>query len=974
MNRRFYYPIILLVMAMVIWPGFVEAKNYYVTATATKGGVIDPKGRILELPESTPSFTMTPATGYVLTKVMVDGKSVGPVAEYTFPPIKKSHTIRAYFAKQKFVVTAAVVVGKGALAPKGKVKVLYGGKKTFTASPRKGLMATFKLDDVKVAEGKLNKPVKYTIRNVIGNHQLNAYFTDKALPDSSTSLSITPIGLGESILVTDQSSIAVNGVADSNVGISKVEVLNQSTATTVQATGTTSWSAPVSLQSGDNSLVFTVYSGDGSAVAQASATVTYYPNLAFNTALTLSDNVVYVNEPKSVWVKIGLPKSVTVNNPVVKLYQSDQSGSVSSELGVMADNGTLPDEIQSDGVYTLGQTLTPTEVGYACYRAGVLNAEGTAVAYYSENKCIWETNHFGNDAVSAAVSLGNQAKQIYQAALQSGGTSQSAAAAVVDQLKLDPNVAQIQATQEGGVWWISKDGILGVYHPLVADSKAGGSGGGVAGRGTAPAPVFTRKFVTEYYPNEYLADRSVYLPLSMTAANHTRSARAMSPFADTPAANEIKSTKAIIISPYIANPDDAGSSFGNNDDYFVPWQTIKNQNSCNLYADTEVINNGSVNVSLDTFKNLSSYGYIHISAHGDNYYQGLFSLWDQAWGPNDFLKGSLSQVVVYTGVVLKQVDGNWDLTGYEDDLKNKYLAMSSDGSLVVLPAFFKTYLTQLPNSLVVLSACRSMFNNSLANAFLGKGAGAVIGYTDYVKTSYAQNTLKTILTELYSSKTIKEALDQAVATWGASDADASPAYLKKAGADDLVLSSGKLQNAGFENGSLDPWTKAGDGRVISQLGGAGPTEGSYMGIISTGLGYTDSNGTVGQTFCASPKVQTMTFDWNFFSEEFKEYCGSKYQDAFNVSLCEVSTADGTESNCSVLFNRKVDDICGIVNESDVSFDRGGVYNTGWMSGETIDISGYAGKNSRLKFYTTDVGDSVYDSAILIDNITTTDSP
>jgi len=100
----------------------------------------------------------------------------------------------------------------------------------------------------------------------------------------------------------------------------------------------------------------------------------------------------------------------------------------------------------------------------------------------------------------------------------------------------------------------------------------------------------------------------------------------------------------------------------------------------------------------------------------------------------------------------------------------------------------------------------------------------------------------------------------------------------------------------------------------------------------------------------------LRYDWNYFSEEFLEFCGSIYQDYFTVSLL------GT----TVQYN-DVDSLCGSVFSSDVSFDKGGVYNTGWQSKE-VDVTSLAGQSGELIFSAGDVGDSIYDTAILIDNV------
>ena len=94
-----------------------------------------------------------------------------------------------------------------------------------------------------------------------------------------------------------------------------------------------------------------------------------------------------------------------------------------------------------------------------------------------------------------------------------------------------------------------------------------------------------------------------------------------------------------------------------------------------------------------------------------------------------------------------------------------------------------------------------------------------------------------------------------------------------------------------------------------------------------------------------------------------------------MELCEIDLENnGTVKTCTTLFTKNIDSLCGSVGRSDITFDQpadengeSGVYNTGWMS-QSSDISSYSGKAVRLKFSATDVGDSIYDSAILLDNI------
>ena len=72
---------------------------YTISATAGEGGSISPSGNISVREGRDKTFTITPADGYIISDVRVDGVSVGAVASYTFDNVRRSHTIEATFAK-----------------------------------------------------------------------------------------------------------------------------------------------------------------------------------------------------------------------------------------------------------------------------------------------------------------------------------------------------------------------------------------------------------------------------------------------------------------------------------------------------------------------------------------------------------------------------------------------------------------------------------------------------------------------------------------------------------------------------------------------------------------------------------------------------------------------------------------------------------------------------------------------------------
>ncbi|MDB6139963.1 MAG: hypothetical protein JWO94_3035, partial [Verrucomicrobiaceae bacterium] len=631
------------------------------------------------------------------------------------------------------------------------------------------------------------------------------------------------------------------------------------------------------------------------------------------------------------------------------------------------------DDIEGDGIFTGVNAVTPAAIGYLGFRVRV-QKPGQA-DYYSEIKQLWAPPVLTDAQVNKAGALADSATTAYQNAVTGGSTPQEAAEIVADLLRQDPDIGAVGTTEEGGVWWVTNEGVLGVCHQFLADQKAGGGAASpVAQRGPAP-PVLTAEQSKNPPQNPYYntADLSTLFP-STPAGQTGAPLESLSHLLSTAGmpSNRIKSDRAVMISPFIANPFDLTNSFGTKDDWYKPWPTISAHKTCGLYADKELLNNGSVGIALGDFKNLSRYGYIHISTHGDNYYNGLLSDWKNAWGPNDFLKGNLSIVGIYSGLKLSVVGGKYVKTGYEDDIAQKRIAIGGGGSIVLLPKFFNDYLTALPNSLVVLSACRSGYNGSLMSAFLSKGAGAVIGYTDYVSTSYAQKTLQEVVDRMYEDKTLGEALSSAVTIYGSNDAahnpaDKDPAYLVYLGADDLKFPDSQLSNGGFEDGVLDPWERNGDGRVITALGVTRPTKGTFMGIISTGLGFTTTSGSIQQRLCVPSAGGLFAFDWDFFSEEWLEYVGSEFQDAFSVSVAEVDATSGAVGAFTTLFYQDIDSLQDFVYPADVGFDQGDVYATGWRTA-TLDLNAYKGKTIMVRFGCTDVGDSIYDSAILLDEI------
>ena len=82
---------------------------HVITATAGTGGSISPDGRIMVNDGESREFTITPAPGYQVAGVVVDGMSVGAVTKYRFENVMQDHTIEASFLQSGslFLLTAS---------------------------------------------------------------------------------------------------------------------------------------------------------------------------------------------------------------------------------------------------------------------------------------------------------------------------------------------------------------------------------------------------------------------------------------------------------------------------------------------------------------------------------------------------------------------------------------------------------------------------------------------------------------------------------------------------------------------------------------------------------------------------------------------------------------------------------------------------------------------------------------------------
>ena len=76
-------------------------KSFVIYATSNVGGIMSPAGSAVIACGKSMTYTFSPAEGFAISKVIVDGVNVGAPSSYTFKNVRSNHTIKVEFAKIK---------------------------------------------------------------------------------------------------------------------------------------------------------------------------------------------------------------------------------------------------------------------------------------------------------------------------------------------------------------------------------------------------------------------------------------------------------------------------------------------------------------------------------------------------------------------------------------------------------------------------------------------------------------------------------------------------------------------------------------------------------------------------------------------------------------------------------------------------------------------------------------------------------
>jgi hypothetical protein len=788
----------------------------------------------------------------------------------------------------------------------------------------------------------------------------------------------------EDWLETDAASCVLSGYFSGGSGLTwKNVTANVSGATTGSYSFTT---AAIPLNSGDNTITF---SHNGKALKTIVVTRN---SLDINTLPTFNLAAIPAGSQTTLYCTLGVDR-VQGRTYTVTLHQSDQSGQLLSQVGQMLDDGQYQgasgDDILNDGIFTAKFNLTPSAAGVLYYRVQVTDSSsatgkstlGTVAVYApptaqqlqqaatvsTDIDAAWQSltpsaaNFTGKQDYLKAVSSAQDSLVAYIKAKQNALFATKGDNGVVFAFTDIPFLLMQQTIPDLSLWAANLDG--------AADSGPTASLAALAAERAARAA----------------------LPQAAGGARHPSFVKNVGPLAkaaDDP--NIIKSNQAFFIDPWYWQHVHSTKM----NDPNGPWtkitasqkpklQTATALNGSDASADVDPHLTGTT--MLDAFKTLSQYGVVILHTHGaywtfdtPGWLTELTNKINAITDPSvkaamlSVLKNINASMMKWNGKMVLLTSDSYVGTGMADiaahpyaaDISTGRLVVSTQGHLLVTPWFIDKYNTSFPNSLVWLGACHSLQNDTMGSVFLKRGAGALFGFDESVYRSWNVSrggvALSSMLTD---KKTAQQGFDEAVKD-GNDDGHGTSLVLSGNGS--LRFDNG-LQNPNFEDpdgaGSLQSWTVSGDARAIKSMQGDSPTSGATMAIVSSGLGHTTSYGSFSQSFTVPKGATTMTFSWNFYSAEFNDWCNKGFDDTFRVLI-----------NGAQVFRTSVDTLCGTgLIETDPIDDKGDCFKSGWGSA-SVDMSGYAEQDVTLLFEVQDKGDTIYDTAVLVDNIVINATP
>ncbi|MGI6664533.1 MAG: hypothetical protein ACOX3W_03860 [Christensenellaceae bacterium] len=150
--------------------------DYVILSSADTGGSINPLGNTGVAAGGNQSYAITAAANYKIKDVLVDGRSIGALASYTFSNVQANHTIHATFEPINdggvtYLIVSSAGAG-GSINPLGNTTVPAGGFQAYSMQAAEG----YKVKDVLVDGVSIGTATSYNFTNVQANHTIHVTF------------------------------------------------------------------------------------------------------------------------------------------------------------------------------------------------------------------------------------------------------------------------------------------------------------------------------------------------------------------------------------------------------------------------------------------------------------------------------------------------------------------------------------------------------------------------------------------------------------------------------------------------------------------------------------------------------------------------------------------------------------------------------------------------------------------------------
>jgi hypothetical protein len=292
---------------------FTQNEWFIIDASAGANGSISPSGRGSVLGGTNWKFTITPAAGYRVADVTIDGVSKGALTSYTFYSVQAVHTISASFTLDVYTITASVtnwdysvpvngnITVNGSALPSATVNA--GASITCAITPNAG----HKVYSVLVDGAQKSGITSYTFTNVQANHTIAAYvrpitYTVTASAGAGGSINppgVTTVNTGGSQTYTIKQNAGYS-IADVTVGpakgtmssvgaVSSYPISNITTNMTIAATFAPNPSYTITASAGANGSISP--SGSVSVLGGANQKLTFIPQSGYRVADVVVDGV-----------------------------------------------------------------------------------------------------------------------------------------------------------------------------------------------------------------------------------------------------------------------------------------------------------------------------------------------------------------------------------------------------------------------------------------------------------------------------------------------------------------------------------------------------------------------------------------------------------------------------------------------------------------------------------------------------------